>query len=148
LVFDEPSIERDLMTYAEMDCRHKLVLLVDDSELDNFINEKIIRASRFSCDVRVSSSVKDALTFIQAIPSGAGDEQVPGVIFIDLNMPVMSGYEFISHIRPMLEGILKSTRLVILTSSLHEQDRINVKEISEEIIYLNKPLRAEMLHGL
>jgi CheY-like chemotaxis protein len=135
------------MSDADLDCRYKLVLLVDDSDLDNFINEKIMRASRFANEVKIINSVKDALEFIGQLVQQPGAD-MPSFIFIDLNMPVMSGYEFIQHLKPTLEGPLRGTRLVILTSSLHEQDRVNVRNISTDILFLNKPLRAEMLHSI
>lgn len=126
------------------DCRYGLVMLVDDSDLDNFINEKIMRAVRFADDIKVSNSVDEALRFLESVGPGA----VPEVIFVDLNMPVMSGFQFIEHLLPALKEQLKDTKVVILTSSLHEQDREKARAISADIVFLNKPLRSEMLHAL
>jgi CheY-like chemotaxis protein len=132
-----------------LDFKYRQVMLVDDSELDNFINERIITSSNFSSGIYVNNSVISALELINDIvdkPETA--ENFPDVIFIDLNMPVMSGYEFINKIKVLAPEQVSKTKLVILTSSVNEQEKMIEEGISGQVIYLNKPLTRQMLETI
>ncbi len=120
-------------------------MLIDDSELYNYINEKTIRLSRFAPEIHIAYNVMDT---IEKLTSLKDIKEAPGVIFIDLNMPVMSGYQVVEQLRLFQAGILKNTKLVILTSSLHEHDRELVRLLGDDIAFLTKALRPEMLFSL
>ena len=126
---------------------YKHVMLVDDSELDNFINEKIIESSHFSRTVYVNTGSKSALEFLNNLSLISKDKEdiFPEVIFIDLNMPIIDGFQFINYLLEMKNEKANKCKLVILTSSVHPEDRNKVKNISEKIIFLNKPLTEQML---
>lgn len=123
------------------------VMLLDDDELANFINQKVMESCHFSQNIYVNTSAKSALEFLNNLLA-LGDSTknlLPQVIFIDLNMPLMDGFQFIqSLLKNQTKGI-KDIKLVILTSSVHEMDRAKAKELADNIIFLNKPLTIEML---
>lgn len=123
------------------------VMLIDDSELDNFINEKTLEGNHFAKKVYVHTSAKSALEFLSnLVTMGAEYSDVyPHVIFIDLNMPMMDGFQFIEQYKKNTEASLKKPKLVILTSSVYNEDRQKANEISSDIIFLNKPLTKAML---
>lgn len=130
--------------------KFKQVMLLDDNELDNFINEKIIEASHFSEKVYVSSSGKSALEFLANLATlgDTSDAIYPEAIFIDINMPMMDGFQFIHNLQSMPAKKVKECKLVILTSSIYPEDRAKALLISKDIIFLNKPLTAEMLNTI
>jgi CheY-like chemotaxis protein len=134
-------------THPGMLPRFNNVLLLDDSDVDNFIHKKLIKNSNFASSVHVITSAEKAIAHLCDLErrGGQAEELLPEVIFIDLNMPVMSGYEFIEKIGPFMEGILRNTRLVILTSSLLEQEKIASLSLITNVSYLIKPLTKEML---
>lgn len=125
-------------------------MLLDDNELDNFINEKIIEANNFSEKVYVNSSGKSALEFLSNLnATGTSSGSIyPEAIFIDINMPMMDGFQFISNLKKMPGGTPKDCKLIILTSSIYPEDRNKAMDISKDIIFLNKPLTAEMLNSI
>lgn len=129
---------------------HRHVMLVDDSELDNFINEKIIESSCFSKNVYVNTGSKSALEFIRNLKliTDVNEAIFPEVIFIDLNMPIIDGFQFINYLNELNDERVKECKLVILTSSVHPEDRKKAAAISENIKFLNKPLTEQMLEGL
>ena len=130
--------------------KFKQVMLLDDNELDNFINEKIIEASHFSEKVYVNSSGKSAVEFLNNL-AVAGDESntiYPEVIFIDVNMPLMDGFQFIDNLKKIPGTMVKDCKLVILTSSIYPEDKQKAMQISENIVFLNKPLTTEMLNTI
>jgi len=135
------------MKIKEPKCRYTNVMLIDDSELDNFINEKTLEANHFAKKVYVHTSAKSALEFLNNLVTMGNEysDVYPHVIFIDINMPMMDGFQFIEHYKKNSEAPLHKPKLVILTSSVYNEDRQKANEISPDIIFLNKPLTKAML---
>ncbi|MBA3663849.1 MAG: response regulator [Bacteroidetes bacterium] len=135
------------MKIKEPKYKYQAVMLIDDNDLDNFINEKIIEASHFSKKIYVNSSAKSALEFLQNLVTMGGADLLmyPKVIFIDINMPIMDGFQFIEYYKKNLEKMINAPKLVILTSSVYQEDKYKAMAISEDIIFLNKPLTKILL---
>ena len=74
-----------------------------------------------------------------------GSDLAPDVIFIDLIMPVSDGYEMIEGLRIFMDDLLRNTKLVVLTSSAHDQDRLRVMSLGMPLQYFIKPLTTEVL---
>jgi CheY-like chemotaxis protein len=131
---------------AEKTHRYKRVLLVDDNDIDNFINERIITSSFFSEKVEVKTSAQAALDFLKANASNA--EILPQVIFLDLNMPVMDGFAFLGEYAKLPESVTKSCKIIVLSSSISPDD-IN-KASTNALVkkYLNKPLAEKYLEAI
>ena len=126
------------------------VMLIDDSDLDNFINEKTIEANNFAEKVYVHTSAKSALEFLSNLErmGPAFTEAYPSVIFIDINMPMIDGFQFIEQYRKGPGKQHQATRLVILTSSVNKEDRAKAGSLSGDIVFYNKPLTRQMLEDL
>ena len=135
------------MKVKEPKFKYKQVMLLDDNELDNFINKKMIEASYFSKNTYVNTNGKSALEFLNNLGASGIEcpEIYPQVIFVDLNMPMMDGFQFIEHFKSNLEKHIPRPKLVILTSSVYDEDRQKSSALSEDIIFLNKPLTSDML---
>ena len=129
---------------------HNQVMLVDDSELDNFINEKIIESSCFAKKVYVNTGSKSALEFLKNLCiTGENPTAIfPKVIFIDLNMPIIDGFQFIHFLMETKNEYISKCKLVILTSSVHPEDRKKAAAISNSITFLNKPLTEQLLKSI
>ena len=127
--------------------KYKHAMLLDDNELDNFINQKIIEANHFAAKIYVNTSSKSALEFLSnlSILSSESVDIFPGIIFIDLNMPMMDGFQFIENLLKNLPEKAKTLKLAVLTSSTNPNDRERANSISENIVFLNKPLTGQML---
>ena len=138
------------MKRKEPKCKYKQVMLLDDNELDNFINEKVIEASQFAEKVYITSSGKSALEFLNNLSTSGqvADSIYPEAIFIDINMPMMDGFQFINNLKLMQSAKTKSCKLVILTSSIYPEDKTKAMELSKDIVFLNKPLTTEMLNTI
>ena len=130
------------MKRKEPQYKYKYAMLLDDNELDNFINQKIIEANHFATKIYVNTGSKSALEFLNnlAVSSTEAANIFPEIIFVDLNMPMMDGFQFIEK--------LKSLKLVILTSSVNPEDKKKAGDIKLDITFLNKPLTQEMLEQL
>src|SRR5688572_473486 len=132
------------------DFKFNTVMLIDDSELDNYISEKIIENNRFAKRIYSNTSAKSALEFLHNmnIMGNTFVELYPKVIFIDINMPMMDGFQFIEFFEKSAEENLFKPKLVILTSSVYKEDKLLALEVSEDVMFLNKPLTTAMLDAI
>lgn len=135
------------MKLKEPKFKYGNALLIDDNELDNFINQKILEANNFAKKIYVNTSAKSALEFLSnlVVMGKEHEDMHPFVLFIDINMPLMDGFQFIEYFKKNLEKQLRKSKLVILTSSVSYEDVLKAMDISPDIIFLNKPLTREML---
>jgi CheY-like chemotaxis protein len=127
--------------------KYQYVMLLDDNELDNFINQKVIEANHFSKKIYTNTSGKSALEFLSNLLVMEEDSQVilPEVIFIDINMPIMDGFQFIRLLQNLPQDKLKSCKLAVLTSSMFEEDKNKARELANDIVFINKPLTDSAL---
>lgn len=125
-------------------------MLIDDNDLDNFINVKTLEANVFAEKIYTNTSAQSAIEFLNNLVTlGENFSNIfPEMIFIDINMPMMDGFQFIEAFKKQAEAQLLKPKLVILTSSVYHEDKQKALSISPEIVFLNKPLTKEMLEKL
>jgi len=128
-----------------MEARFKRVLLIDDNEIDNFINERMISASNFSAEVIVKNSTDDSLIFLQSL---SDTNEFPQVIFLDLNMPGKDGFAFLSEFESLNEDLKANCKIIVLSSSISPED-INKASTNKFVYkYVNKPLNEKYLNAI
>ena len=93
----------------------KNVMLIDDSSIDNFITTKMIEQSDLTKEITIMESGRKALFFLKENTSHI--ENLPDIIFLDLNMPVLDGFDFLKEFSDFPEVIKKKCQIVVLTSS-------------------------------
>jgi CheY-like chemotaxis protein len=91
------------------------LLIIDDDNISNFVNTRVAQKSGLFNEIRSVSNGKDALEiFIQACK---GTAAAPDVVLLDLNMPVMNGFDFMTELKRLTFPKKESLNIVILTSS-------------------------------
>lgn len=119
----------------------KKVYLIDDDDIFVFLTKKTILKVTSNVDVEVFSDGLQAITHLKNIKDQP--ELLPDVIFLDLNMPVMDGWEFLAEYEELHASFARKNELYIVSSSIspHEMERSkNISSVSEFII---KPLVKE-----
>jgi CheY-like chemotaxis protein len=125
--------------------RYSKVLLIDDNEIDNFINERMITSSHFAEVVIVKNSADAALDYLKTITSV---QDFPQVIFLDLNMPIKDGFEFMVEFEAFSEEFKNASKIVVLSSSISPDD-INRASTNPHVSkYVNKPLSEKYLDAI
>ena len=117
----------------------KLAILIDDNDIDLFVQKRFIEINRFAGQVITFRSPLEALTYL------GKDNELPEIIFLDLNMPVMDGFEFLERFVTLPEGVTKYCQVVVLTSSSSSSDRDRALRFSNVIDFVSKPLGAHSL---
>ena len=114
------------------------VLLVDDDKITNFLNQRLIEKLSVTKSVKVVCNGKEALEYFQKNSS-----ILPDLILLDINMPVMDGFEFVDNFKTL--GLDKKIVIVMLTTSSNEKDIERIAKNNLVSGYINKPLTNEKL---
>lgn len=138
------------MKRKEPSYKFQYAMLLDDNELDNFINQKLLHANSFANKIYLNTTSKGALEFLTNLETSttAQFDIFPQIIFIDINMPMMDGFQFIETLKIKFSKRFTSIKIVILTSSLSTHDREKSMSTSKNILFLNKPLTKEGLNQI
>lgn len=122
------------------------VLLIDDDPTINFYNSTVIRKSGFAERVVEAGDGEDALSLLQMKDSG--EHLKPDLIFLDINMPVMSGWEFLEEFRKMTHFGGCQPVIIMLSSTIDPDDEARFRNTPEVRAFRNKPLSYEVLTGI
>ncbi|MEO5572010.1 MAG: response regulator [Bacteroidia bacterium] len=126
--------------------RHKSVLLIDDNEIDNFINERILNSTGFAEQVIVKNSSDAALDFLKENENNP--DQLPSIVFLDLNMPVKDGFVFLNDFDKLNGSIKQKCKVIVLSSSISPEDISRASTNPYVVKYINKPLSEKYLEAV
>lgn len=119
-------------------------LIIDDNKIDQLVTGKLLRTKLEATNIMVFNNGKEALTWIQK----DSDTDLPMIIFLDIKMPTMNGFEFMDNFNLMDETIKKHTRVFMLSSSLNPEDIERAIRYEHVDTILEKPLSVDQLGNL
>jgi len=124
------------------------VLIIDDNDSDNFIHKKIIEKSGITDRVEISLNGQEALDFLTGQgkfvrPEGSFSQ--PDLIFLDINMPIMDGWEFLDEYRKLADIHKAKVIVIMLTTSLNPADITRSEKTLGSGCYQFKPLTLQMI---
>ncbi len=131
--------------------KYQSVMLIDDNEIDNLINQKMVEAAGLSEYIYTHTGAKSAIEFlknVEQLDSSLVEKVLPDIIFLDIDMPLMDGFQFLEEFNKLKEATRKKCHIVMLTSSINPQDVSKSKNYDAVKKYLNKPLSQESLKEL
>ena len=120
-----------------------LIMLVDDSDTDNFINKRILELASFGYRIEIKNSGKSALEYLESMKDD--QENIPDVLFLDINMPVVSGFVFLYEFEKLPKEVKQKCKIVVLTSSEDQRDIKKIMDNQLVKLYLTKPLNEDSL---
>ena len=126
-------------------------MLIDDDETNNFLNHRLLARMDLSDRIRVFKNGKQAFDYLYLVSNKNYEETnqdyfEPELILLDINMPVMDGFEFLDLYNMLNADFRKNIVLAVLTTSAHPEDTVRAKQYSAQ--YLTKPLTQEKINDL
>ena len=119
------------------------ILLVDDDPDDNLFHQIIINKMNIVHTIAIAKNGLEALAFLKK------EEQVPPeIIFLDINMPKMNGWEFMEEYKHLDAKQKSKVLVVMLTTSANPDDKRKAKELADLTGFQTKPLSKEMINEL
>lgn len=135
-----------------MEKKLNCVLLIDDDFATNFINKKIIQKANITAHIQVALNGKEAIDYLCNKGKFKSEETLnpqPELIFLDINMPVMDGWEFINAYKNLIpDEQKKKINIIMLTSSFNPADKAKADTIQEIADYRQKTLSTAILQEI
>lgn len=125
----------------------KNILLVDDDEITNYINSDLIESCGITEKISIALNGKEALDYImKAHEAKDSTYVVPDLILLDINMPVMNGFQFLENYNYLQNDNKFSSIVTMLTTSLIK-DEVSRALSMDNIVkgYIEKPLTKEVV---
>ncbi|MBW1298886.1 response regulator [Aquimarina litoralis] len=122
-----------------------IACIIDDDSVYVNLVKRIIEAKHLCKNLLVFENGKEALNYFEAILSNMDEENLPEIIFLDLNMPVMDGWQFLEQFCSIKNKFGKVITLYIVSSSINPVDIHKAKSIKGVKDYLIKPITIEDL---
>ena len=124
------------------------VLCIDDDDITLTVCKAIIAKTHLFEEVVTAMNGQEALDFYNALmEENAPPEKFPGLIFLDLTMPVMDGWEFLDKFTTNYQ-YLDKTKIAILTSSVNPAEKRRALQYPGVIDFISKPLTAPVVVGI
>jgi CheY-like chemotaxis protein len=121
----------------------KRVLLIDDDHITNYLHTIVLQDAGVVQQIQTAETVQDALTLLDAANQKL--TATPDLIFLDLNMPGLNGWDFMDAYQQRKEHYSFNSVIVVLTTSVNPDDSRRANQNKTVAEFRNKPLTNEMV---
>jgi CheY-like chemotaxis protein len=122
------------------------ICIIDDDEIYIFLIKKSLSAIGINNEVISFLNGSDALEDLTQLKNH--NQELPGIILLDINMPIMDGWEFLTEFRKLNSNNDKKIPIYIVSSSIANEDFEKSKTFPEILDYLSKPVELETLESI
>lgn len=116
------------------------ILLVDDDYTTNLFNSLIIKRGKIAKNVVDVNSGEKAIDYLLSL-----NNELPDIVLLDINMPVMNGWEMLDYLQEINEPRLQKVKIFMLSASVNPDDVKKSKEYKYVYGYIPKPLKVDSL---
>lgn len=124
----------------------KSVCVVDDDTIYQFTTARMIQLVDESVRVMSFGDGEQAIRHIHAHLDNA--EMLPDMILLDINMPLMDGWEFLKAYDQIKDRLGKAIKIYVVSSSIDERDVSRARSINHVVDYVEKPVTTDRLREL
>jgi CheY-like chemotaxis protein len=115
-----------------------LVMMIDDNEIDLFVNKKFLRASGITDNMLAFSSAREALDYL--VENAGIPLKLPKFILLDIQMPGINGFQFLEMLQSVPEQVKSAIKVVMLSSTLDPSDIDRARNNQFVIDIMKKPI--------
>ncbi|NCU05381.1 MAG: response regulator [Chitinophagaceae bacterium] len=126
--------------------KSKYIMLIDDDDINNFLSREIISMHLSTVSIDSFTDPKDALQLLNE--KLQQNQQLPDIILLDINMPLMDGWEFLRKIDQLEHRSKFNSNVYLYTSSVYNEDAVKAKEFPTVKKVFVKPLTKEAIQEI
>lgn len=131
---------------AELKPKFETVMIIDDNSIDLYIGSRMITKNNFGKKVLQYSVATEALKYFQENQDNFSE--LPQIIFVDIYMPVMSGFEFMEEYDKLSPALKKYCKAFIISSSIDNDDIVRSRNDKNVVSSQAKPITKEFLDSI
>lgn len=129
-----------------MNQKLRCIMLVDDNLHDNFFHEREIKKSNLATIVITKTTGLEAIEYLKSKNNNKDNQ--PDLIFLDINMPGMNGWEFLQEYNQLEKKLQSKVIIIMLTTSDNPDDEAKAKTWSFVSDYITKPLTKKIMEDI
>lgn len=129
-----------------MEAKLNCILLVDDDEITNFLNKQTLSDAGITQNIEIAETATDALALLECPRTEKCKN--PDLIFLDLNMPGLTGWDFIDEYKKIKGPYGINSVIIILTTSTNPDEEKKANNMNEVAEFRSKPLTYEMINEI
>ena len=122
------------------------ICLIDDDKIYQFTAKKILESTGLSKNILVFYNGEEAVNYFRE--NSKNSDKLPNIIFLDINMPVMDGWQFLEAFKTFVNELSKKINIYMVSSSVDDYDIKKSKEYSIVTDYVIKPINRERFEQL
>ncbi len=121
----------------------KRICIIDDDKIYRFTTEKYIQMLKLADTVTTFADGEEALEYIK--DNALQEDVLPDIILLDVNMPIMDGWDFVQEFANLNPRPIKEITLYMVTSSIDERDREKAAKMTAIHDFIIKPISEKQL---
>ncbi len=123
----------------------KTLAIVDDDEIAQILIKEMVEKHQLANDIMLFSDVETAIDYLEKVTD---ENSIPDVLFLDINLPGLDGWDFLVEYEGIKSHLSKSIIIYMLSSSISNADMMRAESNSNVKGYISKPLTLDKLQNL